>query len=475
MSRYWGVMLCWAVLASGVAGQTTERIEQLPYYQEKDCGAVALAVAFRLRGLHIDLDQLRKEVKLDNEGASAATLVDVIKAHQLSAVGVAIDAATLAQRGTLAIIDSPRGHFAVYAGTDKKTGKMLIIDPPGEPRLVAPSDLESTWGGRAILFCSPESLEPEPAPGGQVTLTPKTVDLGEQWQGDMLSCTFVVHNGGTTPVSLLDTRACCGCGATMPPRRTLGAGEEAVIAVQCQTKHVNRRTWEFAKDVAVVTSLDDPKLLIGMIKANLKPRYLASPEEMDFMAVPTTAAESLKQAADIEFLDAPDTEIVSVDTSADYLQANARRAADPGKWSLDVSIASLPRRLGQNYAYIHVATNNEHYKRISIPVSLEIDGPYRPNVDRITIGVCKPAQKVTRRVQLWKRPTAGPFEVTGVNCPMQSVSVSRKTSGTRDEHQLEITIVTPKEPGKFESELEVTLDNGFRICLPISGFVHTEE
>lgn len=113
------------------------------------CGATCVWLSAALLGTNIDLDAVRSLLKPDPMGRNSLAEVDDTLRH----LGFETSAVRLTWR-QLSHVTEPcilhlrNGHFVV--GISTKDSRVLIVDPPREPRFVSQADLKQ-WDGVSLL------------------------------------------------------------------------------------------------------------------------------------------------------------------------------------------------------------------------------------------------------------------------------------------------------------------------------------
>lgn len=126
-------------------------------YRPNLCGPVSLALIFRLHDIPVTVDEVAAACEVTGSGITVAELVRVAETRGLRAEPVWADLETLKRVRRPAVIDSPRGHYCVFAGW--RGDRALIVDPPRQPELWPVDVLTARWGGLLVTFT--------PTAGGQ--------------------------------------------------------------------------------------------------------------------------------------------------------------------------------------------------------------------------------------------------------------------------------------------------------------------
>jgi ABC-type bacteriocin/lantibiotic exporter with double-glycine peptidase domain len=143
LSRQWSA---WQPSSSSASGS-----QGVPWIDPRHpCGPTSLALAARLSGRAISLDDAVAATQPDHLGrTSMAELIAASQHLGLYAVGVEIDPSYLARVGVPVILHSRFEHFMVVVSNS--SGALLLLDPPHAPREVDVDFLRGQCTGRAIL------------------------------------------------------------------------------------------------------------------------------------------------------------------------------------------------------------------------------------------------------------------------------------------------------------------------------------
>lgn len=76
-------------------------------------------------------------------------LVSAVHEIGLAAQGLKLSASTLRGIRSPVILHVHESHFLV--GVTRHDGRILLIDPPGRPRIVELSSIDAFWSGNCIL------------------------------------------------------------------------------------------------------------------------------------------------------------------------------------------------------------------------------------------------------------------------------------------------------------------------------------
>ncbi len=119
--------------------------------QRNDCGIAALLTVLQTRGVQENLDSLRTEIKLSQQGASLLQLRKVAEAHGVRAVSWSLTMSDLRDAPLPAILFVHGDHFVVLV---RFVNPFLVeIHDPALGRLYVPTvSLEHSWSGECLIF-----------------------------------------------------------------------------------------------------------------------------------------------------------------------------------------------------------------------------------------------------------------------------------------------------------------------------------
>jgi ABC-type bacteriocin/lantibiotic exporter with double-glycine peptidase domain len=120
------------------------------YYEPNCCGPIALCCICKGFGIDASLNEIVRMTGFRGRPVSVAAIVQTAEAKGLKAEAWDSSIRHLERMGGTAIIDYPRGHFAVFLGW--KGGKARILDSPHPEREVTVRELREAWGRHLITF-----------------------------------------------------------------------------------------------------------------------------------------------------------------------------------------------------------------------------------------------------------------------------------------------------------------------------------
>ncbi|ARF53984.1 NHLP family bacteriocin export ABC transporter peptidase/permease/ATPase subunit [Streptomyces gilvosporeus] len=126
-----------------------------------ECGAASLAMVLAHYGRHVPLEELRIACGVSRDGSRASNLLKAARSYGLTAKGMQMEPAALAEVQAPAILFWEFNHYVVYDGMGRKLGRkgVYINDPDKGRRFVATEDFDTSFTGVALVFEPSESFE----------------------------------------------------------------------------------------------------------------------------------------------------------------------------------------------------------------------------------------------------------------------------------------------------------------------------
>ncbi|MFJ9413466.1 NHLP family bacteriocin export ABC transporter peptidase/permease/ATPase subunit [Streptomyces sp. NPDC101227] len=126
-----------------------------------ECGAASLAMVLAHYGKHVPLEELRIACGVSRDGSRASNLLKAARSYGLTAKGMQMEPAALAEVQAPAILFWEFNHYVVYDGMGRKLGRkgVYINDPDKGRRFVATEDFDTSFTGVALVFEPSESFE----------------------------------------------------------------------------------------------------------------------------------------------------------------------------------------------------------------------------------------------------------------------------------------------------------------------------
>ncbi|MEU6273857.1 NHLP family bacteriocin export ABC transporter peptidase/permease/ATPase subunit [Streptomyces populi] len=124
-----------------------------------ECGAASLAMVLAHHGRHVPLEELRIACGVSRDGSRASNLLKAARGYGLTAKGMQMDTAALAEVRGPAILFWEFNHYVVYDGTGRRFGRRgVYVNDPGKGRRFVPmEDFDSSFTGVVLVM--------EPGPG----------------------------------------------------------------------------------------------------------------------------------------------------------------------------------------------------------------------------------------------------------------------------------------------------------------------
>ncbi|MGW8326692.1 NHLP family bacteriocin export ABC transporter peptidase/permease/ATPase subunit [Streptomyces sp. NPDC055897] len=130
-----------------------------------ECGAASLAMVLAHHGRHVPLEELRIACGVSRDGSRASNVLKAARSYGLTAKGMQMEPAALADVQAPAILFWEFNHYVVYDGMGRRPGRrgVHINDPDKGRRFVASEDFDTSFTGVVLV------LEPGPdfRPGGR--------------------------------------------------------------------------------------------------------------------------------------------------------------------------------------------------------------------------------------------------------------------------------------------------------------------
>ena len=128
-----------------------------------DCGAACLAMTLGYHGREVPLEQVRTQIGVGRDGATASALLEVARTQGLRGRAVTMEVDGLPFLTPGAILFWEFRHFVVFESWDKHG--VRVVDPGAGRRVVPMEQFRRSFTGVALLF--EPAAEFEPAVAGQ--------------------------------------------------------------------------------------------------------------------------------------------------------------------------------------------------------------------------------------------------------------------------------------------------------------------
>ncbi|MFJ9373551.1 NHLP family bacteriocin export ABC transporter peptidase/permease/ATPase subunit [Streptomyces sp. NPDC101455] len=119
-----------------------------------ECGAASLAMVLGFYGRHIPLEELRIACGVSRDGSRASNLLKAARSYGLTAKGMQMDMAALAEVRSPAVLFWEFNHYVVYDGMGRRFGRRgVYINDPGKGRRFVPmEDFDASFTGVVLVM-----------------------------------------------------------------------------------------------------------------------------------------------------------------------------------------------------------------------------------------------------------------------------------------------------------------------------------
>ncbi|MFK0290213.1 NHLP family bacteriocin export ABC transporter peptidase/permease/ATPase subunit [Streptomyces sp. NPDC090442] len=119
-----------------------------------ECGAASLAMVLAHYGRHVPLEELRIACGVSRDGSRASNLLKAARSYGLTAKGMQMEPAALAEVQAPAILFWEFNHYVVYDGTGRRLGRrgVHLNDPDKGRRFVPVEDFDTSFTGVVLVF-----------------------------------------------------------------------------------------------------------------------------------------------------------------------------------------------------------------------------------------------------------------------------------------------------------------------------------
>ncbi len=119
-----------------------------------ECGAASLAMVLGHYGKHVPLEELRIACGVSRDGSRASNLLKAARSYGLTAKGMQMDLAALAEVKSPAILFWEFNHYVVYDGMGRRFGRRgVYINDPGKGRRFVPmEDFDGSFTGVVLVM-----------------------------------------------------------------------------------------------------------------------------------------------------------------------------------------------------------------------------------------------------------------------------------------------------------------------------------
>ncbi|MEU8970559.1 NHLP family bacteriocin export ABC transporter peptidase/permease/ATPase subunit [Streptomyces monashensis] len=119
-----------------------------------ECGAASLAMVLGHYGRHVPLEELRIACGVSRDGSRASNLLKAARSYGLTAKGMQMDLAALAEVAAPAILFWEFNHYVVYDGMGRRFGRrgVYINDPAKGRRFVPMEEFDGSFTGVVLVL-----------------------------------------------------------------------------------------------------------------------------------------------------------------------------------------------------------------------------------------------------------------------------------------------------------------------------------
>ncbi|MGQ4418692.1 cysteine peptidase family C39 domain-containing protein, partial [Streptomyces sp. SAS_269] len=119
-----------------------------------ECGAASLAMVLGHYGRHVPLEELRIACGVSRDGSRASNLLKAARGYGLTAKGMQMDLAALAEVKAPAVLFWEFNHYVVYDGMGRRFGRrgVYVNDPAKGRRFVPMEEFDGSFTGVVLVM-----------------------------------------------------------------------------------------------------------------------------------------------------------------------------------------------------------------------------------------------------------------------------------------------------------------------------------
>ncbi|MFE0761249.1 NHLP family bacteriocin export ABC transporter peptidase/permease/ATPase subunit [Streptomyces smyrnaeus] len=146
--------------AAPKGGHKSVRTPTVLQMEAVECGAAALAMVLGHYGRHVPLEELRIACGVSRDGSRASSLLKAARGYGLTAKGMQMEPAALAEVRAPAILFWEFNHYVVFDGLGRRFGRrgVHINDPARGRRFVPMEEFDTSFTGVVLTFSPSDSF-----------------------------------------------------------------------------------------------------------------------------------------------------------------------------------------------------------------------------------------------------------------------------------------------------------------------------